>query len=158
MSNHLDPKKVLLHLRGLTNTTGSVHELQVAQFKHWGILNFKGEFRLGYSADSKVVEYKGQLEPGSHDVRCAVLDKWVKEMMGDDWYVKVVDPKDKVIFVGTPVPQKRMRWTSSTGPNGNLAFTATPINPPTQAEPQCQTPPLKKTPKPRKKKRASRKR
>lgn len=94
----------LLVLRGLTETTGALHEAQVFNLKMWGRLAapHAKSVELAIEMDEKIVEFRlieAKKAPKNLKDLLGGLDRSVKFLLGDKWKVVVVKG-DKILFTG----------------------------------------------------------
>lgn len=80
-------------LRGLTATTGAIHEAQLLQLRYWGGLAFTGEWSADVDAKGKTVTYVLAKTPRKDLKRLARvvagLDRSVHWLLGPEWGLNV---------------------------------------------------------------------
>lgn len=94
----------LLLLKNLTKKTGMLHEAQLAQLKAWPLaLTHAYKCQIVFDYESKNLTYilselNGR-KPKDFLKRMAMLSKWTKQLLGDEYLVTVKSEK-KVFFEG----------------------------------------------------------
>lgn len=102
MSNSIidkEKEKILL-LRGLTETTGILHELQINHLKYWWKAAFaKQAGDINIDTNGKVVIFKkiNDKRPKSFQQTAKFLQESVKYLLGERWSIKIKH-KNKVLF------------------------------------------------------------
>ncbi len=109
----------LLMLRGVTETTGVIHDRQKLQLQMWGpmLLPHAADIEIGVQLpwtenegtpeavdhDVRVVEFRvaatSRRAPQNLKKRLKTLNEWVKRLLGEKFTVRVL-VKGKVIFEG----------------------------------------------------------
>ncbi len=84
----------LMQLRGLTSTTGVLHEAQVLQLQMWPrvIIGESTSSEFAFSHEDRIVEFAISIEStAAPDLkkRLSILDQSVKELLGPEYWVIV---------------------------------------------------------------------
>lgn len=129
-----DKKKIwdqLNALKGITETTGILHDAQKFQLQAWGVglLRHGRKIDIGVRLpwvenegtedevmhDDRVIEYRvmsvGGPKPRDLQKRLKVLNAWVKKLLGDRFTVRVL-VRGKLIFEGKGKSKKHVRTSS----------------------------------------------
>jgi hypothetical protein len=106
----------LMMLRGLTKTTGMLHEAQVLQLKHWPRIAIPHSTysEFGFSHEKHVVEFRVKTKgkaPKDLKLRLGGLAESVRDLLGPEYTVRVKDGKKKLFESKgqVPVPKKETR-------------------------------------------------
>lgn len=99
-----DTWQQLMVLRGMTQTTGILHDAQIFQLKMWSMVFSPHvqscELRIG--PEKREIEFhlktKGKA-PGDFKDRCQMLVQWVQNLLGPEWLVRI-KAKDKLLHRG----------------------------------------------------------
>jgi hypothetical protein len=111
----------LMLLRGMTQTTGALHDAQVLQLKYWPKL-VAGDCALESRVDTfkKVVIYAFKTSlfkrlPKNFDVACHNLSKWTQVLLGSEWSVNVVVNEKQLYYFAPEI----VKVNESEHPNGS---------------------------------------
>lgn len=98
MVKHLSSAQQLALLREQTKVTGLMHEAQVLQLKYWPLLVSpeRTAVQLAWDTETMVVSYVFDLsacneedKDGLSPVARENLENWVKQLLGENWALKV---------------------------------------------------------------------
>jgi hypothetical protein len=86
----------LLLLRGITESTGIIHEAQALQLRLWPrtILPWIAKSAAEVDLDAKMVHYKCQTnqetpQSDDHESRYQALGEWTQFLLGPSWFVSI---------------------------------------------------------------------
>lgn len=102
----------LMMLRGMTATTGVIHEAQLLQLKYYGAVAFdhlgKGHWRAEVNIEDKMVSYhvEKKQHPKELPMWIAGIDRSVHWLLGPEWSMRVVEG-DRVIYQGQRVKRNK---------------------------------------------------
>ena len=108
-SNLSDWEQQLASLRGVTASTGIVHDAQIFQLKMYGATAFlhvgKGNWEAQVDIDTKTIVYKLKFKgkhPKELPALVAAIDRSIHWLLGDDWAVNIKQNK-KIIYRGARI-------------------------------------------------------
>lgn len=111
-----DVQKQLMMLRGLTKTTGMLHEAQVLQLKHWPRIAIPHSTysEFAFSHEKHLVEFRIKTKgkaPGDLKLRLGGLTESVRDLLGPEYTVRIKDGKKKLFESKgkVEVPKKETR-------------------------------------------------
>ena len=141
MSEKNDLRKQMMALKAITETTGVIHDAQVAQLKIWGpvLVAHSREMEIGVALpwtenegtpeechhDDRVVEFRVKSTrgkaPKNLKKRFRILNQSVKDLLGDRFVVRVT-LRGKAIFEGKGIPKGQNHLHGTAGKReGNKA-------------------------------------
>lgn len=104
MSALSDINEQLMVLKGLTRTTGCLHEAQITQMKLWPVFLFpKIKYEIRIDQEKKSIEYHltfASKAPKSLQEKLAELDRSLQWLLGLEWQLKV-SVGGKSVYKGT---------------------------------------------------------
>ena len=99
-----DTQGQLMILKGLTRTTGVLHEAQIIQLKYWAVFLFpKVKFEIRIDQDTRSVEYDflfSGKSPSKLNEKLVSLEECLQWLLGTEWLLTVL-AKGKRVYRGT---------------------------------------------------------